>query len=58
MFGLSTMARIAGEVRRDVPVEELAEYCLAALAATGHLDPGPAFHRLLSVVFDSLTPPG
>jgi AcrR family transcriptional regulator len=49
-------AAAAGTVRRDVPVEELAEYCLAALAAAGQLDSEAAFDRLLRVVLGSLSP--
>ena len=40
----------AGEIRDDVPPEELASYCLHALAAAGSLHSKAALRRLVGVV--------
>lgn len=45
-----------GEVRRDVPANELATYCLHALAAAASLPSRAAARRLVKVVVDSLQP--
>jgi AcrR family transcriptional regulator len=46
----------AGAVRKDVPAEELASYCLHALAAASSLRSKPAVLRLLSVTLAGLGP--
>jgi AcrR family transcriptional regulator len=47
-----------GEVRRDMPPEELAAYCLHALGAAGDLASDAAVHRLVTVTLAGLRPPG
>jgi AcrR family transcriptional regulator len=47
----------AGDVRDDVAPDELASYCLHALAAAGSLPSEAAVHRLVSVVLAGLRPP-
>ena len=49
-------ASAAGLVRSDIGVDELASYCLHALAATGTL-PSGAVVRLVDVTLDGLRPP-
>ncbi|MEV0173138.1 TetR/AcrR family transcriptional regulator [Streptomyces sp. NPDC050803] len=46
----------AGEVRDDVTPEELASYCLHALAAAGGLSSEEAVRRLVRVTVDGLRP--
>jgi AcrR family transcriptional regulator len=46
-----------GHVRDDVAPEELAGYCLSALAAASGLPDGTAVRRLLTVTLDGLRPP-
>jgi AcrR family transcriptional regulator len=46
----------AGEVRDDVAPEELADYCLHALAAAGGLSSAAAVRRLVTVTVDGLRP--
>lgn len=46
----------AGELRSDVPAEELAAYCLHALAAVGDLPSEAATDRLVGVVLAGLRP--
>jgi AcrR family transcriptional regulator len=46
----------AGELRGDVPAEELATYCLHALAAAGDLPSEAAVHRLVGVTLGGLHP--
>ena len=46
----------AGEVRHDVSPDELAAYCLHALAAAGGLKSQAAVHRLVRVTVDGLRP--
>lgn len=46
----------AGEVRDDVAPDELAGYCLHALAAAGGLPSGAAVQRLVQVVLSGLLP--
>jgi len=48
----------AGEVRDDVAADELAAYCLHALAAAGGLRSEDAVHRLVRVTVDGLRPSG
>ncbi len=48
----------AGQVRTDVPVPELATYCLRALAAAGDLPSRAARDRLVTVTLAGLEPPG
>lgn len=45
-----------GAVREDVPPEELANYCLHALAAAEGVDSGAAVRRLVSVTLAGLAP--
>jgi AcrR family transcriptional regulator len=47
-----------GEVRDDVEPEELATYCLHALAAATSLSSEAAVRRLAKVTLDGLRPPG
>jgi AcrR family transcriptional regulator len=47
-----------GVVRDDVAPDELAAYCLHALAAAGGLSSEGAVHRLVRVTVDGLRPPG
>jgi AcrR family transcriptional regulator len=44
----------AGEVRDDVPAEELAGYCLHAIEAAGALPDGEALDRLVNVTLAGL----
>jgi hypothetical protein len=44
----------AGHVRSDVPADELAVYCLHALAATGTLAGKEATHRLVRTTLSGL----
>jgi AcrR family transcriptional regulator len=46
----------AGDVRDDVAPDELASYCLYALAAAGSLPSEAAVHRLVSVTLAGLRP--
>jgi hypothetical protein len=43
-------------VRDDVPIDELAAYCLHALGAAGDLPSKSAVRRLVSVVLAGLEP--
>jgi AcrR family transcriptional regulator len=47
----------AGVVRRDIPANELASYCLHALAAARGLRSRAALQRLVGVTMDGLKPP-
>jgi AcrR family transcriptional regulator len=47
----------AGELRGDVPTEELASYCLHALTAAADLDSEAAVRRLVDVTLAGLRPP-
>jgi AcrR family transcriptional regulator len=47
----------AGEVRKDVPSEELASYCLNALTAASALRSKAAVHRLVGVTLAGMRPP-
>jgi AcrR family transcriptional regulator len=46
-----------GHVRQDVVPEELASYCLHALAGAGNLPSRVAVRRLVTVTLDGLRPP-
>ena len=46
-----------GYVRDDVAPEELASYCLSALAAASGLPSEAAVRRLVTVTLDGLRPP-
>ena len=52
--GLVAEAAAAGAVRQDVPAEELANYCVHALAAAGNSST-TAIDRLLEVVWTGIT---
>ncbi|MFE7244953.1 TetR/AcrR family transcriptional regulator [Streptomyces sp. NPDC057582] len=54
--GLLAEGVAAGEVRDDVSPDELAAYCLHALAAAGGLESEDAVHRLVQVTADGLRP--
>ena len=47
----------SGQVRDDVAPEELASYCLHAVAAARHLPSGAAVRRLVGVILAGLQPP-
>lgn len=53
---LLTEGAHAGEIRDDVPPEELATYCLHALTAGGRLPSKAAVHRLVTVTLAGLRP--
>jgi AcrR family transcriptional regulator len=55
--GLLTDAVETGHVRDDVPPDELARYCLHALAGAGRLRSKAAVHRLVTVTLAGLRPP-
>lgn len=46
-----------GDLRNDIPPEELADYCLHALAAAGSLPSEAAVRRLVTVTMAGLRPP-
>lgn len=50
-------AAATGALRDDVPPDELASYCLHALAAAGSLTSKAAVHRLVTVTLAGLLPP-
>jgi hypothetical protein len=52
--GLVAEAAAAGAVRQDVPAEELASYCVHALAAAGNSS-ATAIDRLLDLVWTGIT---
>jgi AcrR family transcriptional regulator len=54
---LLTEGAEAGEVRDDVAPDELASYCLHALAAASSLPSKPAVRRLVTVTQAGLRPP-
>ena len=56
LCGLLTDGVRAGRIRSDVPVEELARYCVHALAAAGELRSTAAVRRLVSVTLAGLRP--
>jgi hypothetical protein len=55
--GLLTEAAEAGDVRSDVTPDELASYCLHALAAAGSLPTEAAVGRLVAVTLAGTRPP-
>jgi AcrR family transcriptional regulator len=54
---LLTEAAESGDVRNDVATDELASYCLHALAAAGSLSSKAAVRRLVTVTLAGLRPP-
>ena len=54
---LLTAAAKAGEVRDDVPPDELASYCVHALAGAGHQRSKAVVRRLVAVTLAGLRPP-
>ena len=54
---LLTEAAAGGEVRDDVAPEELASYCLHAVAAARGLPSNAAVQRLVTVILAGLQPP-
>ena len=54
---LLTEAAAAGAVRDDVPTDELARFCLHALAAASSLPSTAAVRRLVTVTLAGLSPP-
>ncbi len=54
---LLTDAARCGSIRRDVPANELADYCLHSLAAAGNLTSKAAVGRLVDVTLAGLDPP-
>jgi AcrR family transcriptional regulator len=50
-------AAAADTIRKDVPPDELASYCLHALSAAGDLKSGSAVRRLVAVTFAGLARP-
>ncbi len=54
---LLTEAAETGDLRDDVPPEELASYCLHALTAAGSLPSTDAVRRLVTVTLAGLRPP-
>lgn len=54
---LLTEAAKTGDVRDDVAPDELASYCLHALAAASGLDSKAAIRRLVTVILSGLRPP-
>jgi AcrR family transcriptional regulator len=55
--GLLVEAVKTGDVRDDVALEELASYCVHALAGAGAQQSKAAVRRLVSVTLDGLRPP-
>jgi hypothetical protein len=55
--GLLTEAAAAGAVRRDVPPEELAAYCISALEAAGTITTPAGMARLVDVVWAGVAAP-
>jgi len=55
---LLTEAAATGGVRKDVPPDELASYCLHALAAASSLRSKAAVRRLVMIALAGLRPPG
>jgi len=54
--GLLSEAAAAGEIRKDVPADELATYCLHALTGAGRLTSKDAVQRLVKVTLAGLRP--
>jgi AcrR family transcriptional regulator len=55
--GLLSEAAAAGDIRKDVPPDELATYCLHSLTAAGRLASKPAVQRLVKVTMAGLRRP-
>ena len=55
--GLLSEGAKAGEVRRDIPPEELASFCLHALGAAGTLASKSAVRRLVALTLAGVRPP-
>jgi AcrR family transcriptional regulator len=55
--GLVSKGAASGDVRDDVAPEELASYCLHAVAAASTLPSRAAVHRLVTVILAGLQPP-
>jgi AcrR family transcriptional regulator len=55
--GLLTEAAAAGAVRRDVPPDELAAYCISALEAAGTIRTPAGMARLVDVVWAGVVAP-
>jgi AcrR family transcriptional regulator len=55
LAGLLADAAVGGQVRRDIPPGELAEYCLHALGAAAALSSKPAVRRLVTVTWAGVT---
>jgi AcrR family transcriptional regulator len=55
---LMTEAAKTGDLRNDVPLHELASYCLHALATAGSLPSKAAVRRLVAVTLAGLRPQG
>lgn len=53
---LVTEGAAAGDLRDDVPADELAAYCIHALTAAGDLSAEAAVHRLVAVILAGLRP--
>jgi hypothetical protein len=53
---LIAAAAEAGEVRSDVPPDELASYCISAVTGANPGDPKAAVGRLVAVTLDGLRP--
>jgi len=47
----------AGDVRDDIPPDEMASYCLNALAAAPHMPSSAAVHRLVQVTLAGIRRP-
>jgi transcriptional regulator SbtR-like protein len=54
---LLSKAAATGDVRDDAAPDELASYCLHALAAAGRLPSKAAVRRLVTVTLAGLRPP-
>lgn len=54
--GLLTEAAENGEIRDDVPSDELTNYCLHALTAAGKLQSKAAVRRLVQLTLDGIRP--
>jgi AcrR family transcriptional regulator len=54
--GLIAEGAAAGELRADVPPDELASYCLQAVAAAGDMGSDGAVRRLVTVTLHGLRP--
>jgi AcrR family transcriptional regulator len=51
------IAEAAGDLRDDVPLDEMAGYCLHALTAASTLRSQDAVHRLVTITLNGLRPP-